>query len=159
MQGFYYFLDDPAHPRLRSIVSTTFTPRIVLNFRERIQQIADELLDASLGARGEAEFMGEVSYPMTIRVITEILGATGEEDQRFFHEHALALAGLLEWDAPAERGGRGRRVHDGDQQPLRGSDGGPRERASPDLISSLIAARGKAGPRTVSRSSSCASCW
>lgn len=103
MQGFYYFLDDPAHRRLRSIVSTTFTPRIVTNFRTRIQEIADGLLDASLGANGKAEFMSEVSYPMTIRVITEILGATSDEDQKFFYDRSLALAGLLEWDAPDER--------------------------------------------------------
>ena len=91
MQGFYYFLDDPAHRRLRSIVSTTFTPRIVTNFRARIQEIADGLLDASLGANGKAEFMSEISYPMTIRVITEILGATSEEDQKFFYDRSLAL--------------------------------------------------------------------
>jgi pimeloyl-[acyl-carrier protein] synthase len=102
-QGFYYFLDDLAHQRLRSVVSTTFTPRIVTDFRPRIQQIADELLDASLGARGEAEFMSDVAYPLTIRVVTEILGAAGQEDQAFFRQHAIALAGLLEWDATPQR--------------------------------------------------------
>lgn len=103
MQGFYYFLDDPAHRRLRSIVSTTFTPRIVTNFRARIEQIANELLDASLGTRGEMEFMSDLAYPMTIRVVTEILGASTEEDQKFFYDKGWALAGLLEWDAPNER--------------------------------------------------------
>ncbi|HEX4223229.1 MAG TPA: hypothetical protein VHZ97_12760, partial [Pseudonocardiaceae bacterium] len=103
MQGFYYFLDDPEHRRLRSIVSTTFTPRVVLNFRERIQEIADQLLDQTLGATGRAEFMTDISYPMTIRVITEILGVTDEEDHKFFADLGYALAGLLEWDAPVER--------------------------------------------------------
>ncbi|MFI2189705.1 cytochrome P450 [Streptomyces sioyaensis] len=103
MQGFYYFLDEPEHRRLRSIVSTTFTPRIVLNFRERIQQILDELLDQTLAKNGTVEFMSEISYPMTIRVITEILGVSEEEDHTFFADLGLALAGLLEWDAPVER--------------------------------------------------------
>lgn len=103
MQGFYYFLDEPAHRRLRNVVSTTFTPRIVAGFRPRIQQIADELLEESLGRHGEMEFMSDLAYPLTIRVITEILGATTAEDQAFFHQHAAALAGLLEWDAPPAR--------------------------------------------------------
>lgn len=103
MQGFYYFLDDPEHRRLRSIVSTTFTPRVVLNFRARIQQICNQLLDGTLGADGAAEFMTDISYPMTIRVITEILGVSNEEDHTFFYELAYELAGLLEWDAPVER--------------------------------------------------------
>lgn len=103
MQGFYYFLDDPEHRRLRSIVSTTFTPRVVLNFRERIQQICDKLLDSTLGANGSADFMAEISYPMTIRVITEILGVSDEADHNFFFDLAYDLAGLLEWDASVER--------------------------------------------------------
>ena len=103
MQGFYFFLDEPAHRRLRSVVSTTFTPRIVSRFVPRIQQIVDELLDASIGERGEMEFMSELAYPLTIRVVTEILGVVDEEDQKFFADRALALAGLLEWDASVER--------------------------------------------------------
>lgn len=103
MQGFYSFLDDPEHRRLRSIVSTTFTPRVVLNFRERIQQICDELVDGTLGRDGTAEFMADISYPMTIRVVTEILGVSSEEDHQFFGELSHLLAGLLEWDAPVDR--------------------------------------------------------
>jgi cytochrome P450 len=107
MQGFYYFLDDPQHRRLRGIVATTFTPRVVLNFRERIQQIADQLLDETLGANGHAEFMADIAYPMTIRIITEILGVVTEEDHRFFADLSGDLAGLIEWDAPMERVIRG----------------------------------------------------
>lgn len=141
MQGFYYFLDDPHHRRLRSVVSTTFTPRVVLNFRGRIQQIVDDLLDASLGERGEAEFMADISYPLTIRVVTEILGCDTEDDQKFMYDRALALAGLLEWDAPVER------VTEGGESMMQISnrfvDLLEARRAQPreDLISSLIEAR------------------
>ncbi|NKY97198.1 cytochrome P450 [Nocardiopsis alborubida] len=141
MQGFYYFLDDPHHRRLRSVVSTTFTPRIVSSFRGRIQQIVDGLLDSSLGERGEAEFMNDVSYPLTIRVVTEILGFDAEEDQKFLYDRALALAGLLEWDAPVER------VTEGGESMMEISNRfvdlleSRRQEPRDDLISSLIAAR------------------
>lgn len=140
MQGFYYFLDEPAHRRLRSVVSTTFTPRIVTGFRPRIEQIANELLDSSLGERGEMEFMSDLAYPMTIRVVTEILGATSPEDQAFFYEKGAALAGLLEWDAPVER------IEAGGQSMLEISERfvdileARRDAPANDLVSSLIAA-------------------
>jgi pimeloyl-[acyl-carrier protein] synthase len=141
MQGFYYFLDDPEHRRLRSIVSTTFTPRVVLNFRERIQQICDELLDSTLGATGSAEFMTDISYPMTIRVITEILGVSEEQDHKFFFDLAFALAGLLEWDAPVGRvlaGGESMmKISERFVDVLEDRQGAPRE----DLISALIQAQ------------------
>lgn len=141
MQGFYYFLDDPEHRRLRSIVSTTFTPRLVLNFRDRIQQICDELLDRTLEANGTAEFMTEISYPMTIRVITEILGVSKEEDHQFFADLGYALAGLLEWDAPVDR------VLAGGESMMRISERfvdvleDRREKPRTDLISELIQAQ------------------
>lgn len=141
MQGFYYFLDDPHHRRLRSVVSTTFTPRIVLNFRERIQEIVDELLDASLGSRGDAEFMGDISYPMTIRVITEILGCDSEGDQKFMYDRALALAGLLEWDAPVDRVTEGGDSMMAISERLVDLMEARRESPRDDLISSLIGAR------------------
>jgi pimeloyl-[acyl-carrier protein] synthase len=103
MQGFYYFLDEPEHRRLRSIVSSTFTPRVVERFRPRIQEVLDELLEDSLEQRGEVEFMSEIAYPLTVRIVTEILGASNPEDQAFFLERSAALAGLLEWDAPLSR--------------------------------------------------------
>ncbi len=141
MQGFYYFLDDPEHRRLRSIVAATFTPRMVERFRPRIQQVLDELLAGSLDQRGHVEFMSEVAYPLTVRIVTEILGSSTAEDEAFFLDRAAALAGLLEWDAPLNR------VADGGESMLAISErfvdileqrlGAP----TSDLVSGLITAQ------------------
>lgn len=103
VSGFYFFLDDPQHPRLRSAVSGTFTPRVVQRFQPRIREITTELLDRSLAATGRMEVMSDLAYPLTVRVITEILGVTDPADQQFFLARSGALAGLLEWDGSAER--------------------------------------------------------
>lgn len=39
-------VDPPDHTRLRALVSKAFTPRMIEQLRPRIQQVADELLDA-----------------------------------------------------------------------------------------------------------------
>ena len=41
------FSDPPDHTRLRALANRAFTPRVVLAMRARVQQIADQLLDAA----------------------------------------------------------------------------------------------------------------
>jgi cytochrome P450 len=39
-------LDEPGHTRLRTLVHRAFTPAMVERLQERIQEIADQLIDA-----------------------------------------------------------------------------------------------------------------
>jgi pimeloyl-[acyl-carrier protein] synthase len=65
--------DPPAHTRLRALVSSSFTPRMVESLRPRAQTIADKLLDeASL--RGELDVINEYAIPLTTTIIGEMLG-------------------------------------------------------------------------------------
>ena len=41
-------MDDPDHRRLRNLVHKAFTPRMIMGLAERIETIANELLDAAI---------------------------------------------------------------------------------------------------------------
>ena len=66
-------IDPPEHTRLRRLVSKAFTARRVATLRPRVQQIADGLLD-SIAPRGQADLVADLAFPLTIAVISELLG-------------------------------------------------------------------------------------
>jgi cytochrome P450 len=74
--------DPPDHTRLRSLVNLSFTPRLIEQWRERIQAIADELLDAVQG-KGEMDLVDALAFPLPIIVITEMLGIPSEDRMKF----------------------------------------------------------------------------
>lgn len=69
------FLDDPAHARLRNLVSKSFTPRRAEGWRPEIRKVATELLDA-VDASGASEFdlMAAIAAPLPAIAIARILG-------------------------------------------------------------------------------------
>ncbi|GCE31713.1 cytochrome P450 [Dictyobacter alpinus] len=75
-------VDAPDHTRLRSLVSKAFTPRMIEQLRPRIQQIADELLDA-VQDRGQMDLIADFAYPLPLTVILEMLGIPSDERQQF----------------------------------------------------------------------------
>jgi cytochrome P450 PksS len=75
-------VDPPDHTRLRGLVSKAFTPRMIERMRPRIQQIADELLDA-VQARGEMDIVADYAYPLPMTVICEMLGIPSEDRAQF----------------------------------------------------------------------------
>ena len=74
--------DPPDHRRLRSLVSSVFTPRAVQRMRDRIQEITDDLLDAVV-AHGEMDVVGDLAYPLPSIVISEMLGVPAEDRDDF----------------------------------------------------------------------------
>jgi cytochrome P450 len=75
-------LDAPDHTRLRRLVASAFTPRMVATLASRITQITDELLSAA--AHGsELELVSQLAYPLPVRIISELLGVPPEDHSRF----------------------------------------------------------------------------
>ena len=67
-------VDPPEHTRYRRLVSKVFTARAVEGLRARVQELADELLDA-LAARGRgADLIRDYALELPVAVIAEILG-------------------------------------------------------------------------------------
>ena len=141
----FLFRDPPDHTRLRSLVASAFTPKMVSRLRHRAEEIATELLETALD-RERFDAVAELAYPLPIGVICELLGVPAADHQRFCtwsralargidpdyllsdeehrqrQEATVALAGYFA-DLLAER----RRV------------------PGPDLLSALLAARDRSG--------------
>ena len=77
------FDDPPQHTRLRKVVDETFSRHRVERLRERISTIVEELLRTAIET-GETDFYTRVAEPLFARIISEILGLPGS-NQDIFH--------------------------------------------------------------------------
>jgi cytochrome P450 len=85
-------LDSPDHTRLRALVHKAFTPNLVGRMRNRIQTLADELLERVM-YEGEIDLIKDYALPLPVIIITEILGVpTSDRDK--FHEWSKAVVSL-----------------------------------------------------------------
>ncbi|MUG45819.1 cytochrome P450 family protein [Paenibacillus woosongensis] len=76
------FSDPPDHKRLRGLVQKAFTPQLISGMRERIQQIADELL-AEVEGQESINLIDEYAFPLPIIVISEMLGVPNSDRDKF----------------------------------------------------------------------------
>jgi pimeloyl-[acyl-carrier protein] synthase len=135
------FRDPPDHTRLRALVSKAFTPRVIEQMRDHIQEIVDRLLDTAL-PRGEMDVIADLAYPLPVRVICEMLGVPLSDHESIRHWSAdiarsLDAIGLPSDTSIVERGRTARRAIGDYFRRLV-----PKRRASPanDLLTGLIAA-------------------
>ena len=74
--------DPPVHSRLRKLVNRAFTPRLVAALEPRLRQITRELL-ANVEDRGEFDLVHDLSTPLPVIVIAEMLGVEPEHRADF----------------------------------------------------------------------------
>lgn len=75
-------MDPPKHTDIRSIVSRSFTPKVMREWEPRIHEIAVELLNSVQG-QSEFDIVNDFSYPLPVIVIAEMLGVPSSEMKRF----------------------------------------------------------------------------
>ncbi len=75
-------LDGPEHMRQRTLVSKAFTTRMVNAMQDRIQRVADDLLD-QVQAKGQMDLIDDYAFPLPIIVIAEMLGIPAADRDRF----------------------------------------------------------------------------
>jgi len=85
-------LDPPDHTRLRALVHKAFTPGLIGQMRERIQALADELLEG-VARKGEMDLINDYALPLPMTIITEILGVP-TTDRNKFHKWSQAVVSL-----------------------------------------------------------------
>jgi cytochrome P450 len=74
--------DPPRHRQLRSLVSQAFTPKAIAQLAPRIAAIAHELLD-TVAAQRKMDVIQDLSYPLPVIVIAEMLGIPTNDRARF----------------------------------------------------------------------------
>jgi cytochrome P450 len=94
-------LDPPDHTRLRRLVSKVFTARRVDRLRPRVEEITAELVRA-FAPTGRVELISEFATPLPIRVISELLGVPGDEQDDFRRWATVVLAEPQETDVVLE---------------------------------------------------------
>jgi vitamin D3 1,25-hydroxylase len=75
-------MDPPGHTRLRKLVSRSFTLRRTEDLRSRIEELADELLDA-MPTSGPVDLMANYAFLLPVFVICELLGVPAEDRDDF----------------------------------------------------------------------------
>jgi cytochrome P450 PksS len=76
------FMDAPDHTRLRALVHKAFTPRMIEQMRDQIQDLTNGLLDAA-EPRGGMDLIADFALPLPLTVIGRILGVPPEDNDRF----------------------------------------------------------------------------
>jgi cytochrome P450 len=128
-------MDPPEHTRLRRLVGRAFTARRVAELRPRIEQITEELLDAMATKPRPVDLVENLSLPLPVQVICELLGVPVADRERF-HAWSDAMLGSIKRD-PAEIMGAFRQIGAYLAELIEAK----RREPADDMLTALIAAR------------------
>jgi len=74
--------DEPDHTRLRVLVHKAFTPTMIQKLSSRIEQIANDLLDA-VANKPVIDFMADFALPLPLTIIGEMMGVSSVDRMKF----------------------------------------------------------------------------
>jgi pimeloyl-[acyl-carrier protein] synthase len=72
------FMDPPHHTRIRDLLHKSFTPSVLAQLQTTIRRIIHELLER-MATLEQVDFIQDFTYPLPVRVITEMLGVPLED--------------------------------------------------------------------------------
>jgi methyl-branched lipid omega-hydroxylase len=80
-------MDDPRHSRLRNIVRSAFTPRVLARVEESVRDRARRLVASMVADNpdGRGEIVSELAGPLPLQIICDMMGIPDEDHQRIFH--------------------------------------------------------------------------
>lgn len=81
--------DPPEHGRLRNFSSSWFTPRTLEGYRDRFEEIADDLIDEI--EPGNVDIVPAFTHPYPVMIIAESLGLPVEDYEQFMEWSDAAL--------------------------------------------------------------------
>jgi cytochrome P450 len=131
--------DPPVHTRLRGLVSRAFTPRRIAELEGRIREITSDLIGAIAG-KPRCDLTADLSFPLPVIVIAEMLGVEPERRAEFKHwsdDIVRLISGTQNQDAPPGMGESMRAFRGYFEEIIERRRREPRE----DLISALVRAQ------------------
>jgi cytochrome P450 len=80
-------MDDPGHSRLRNIVRSAFTPRVLTRIEDSVRDSARRLVAEMVAANpdGPGELVTDFAGPLPLQIICDMMGIPDEDHQRVFH--------------------------------------------------------------------------
>ncbi|TPG33656.1 cytochrome P450 [Mycolicibacterium hodleri] len=80
-------MDDPRHARLRNIVRSAFTPRVLAFIEDSVRDRARRLVEAMIADNpaGTAELVASLAGPLPLQIICDMMGIPEEDHQKVFH--------------------------------------------------------------------------
>ena len=133
------FLDPPDHTRLRGLVSKAFTPRAIEQMRDRIGEIANELLDKVEG-QSSFDLMAAFCQPYPTIVNAEMLGVDPKDQADFKRWTDDGVAAGFDPFASEETQKRAKVAREQLEEYLRKAIAERRAEPKDDLITALIQA-------------------
>jgi cytochrome P450 len=79
-------LDDPRHTRLRNIVRSAFTPRVLSRIEDSVRDRAHRLVAAMVAGNpdGTADFVAALAGPLPLQIICDMMGIPESDHQKVF---------------------------------------------------------------------------
>ena len=93
-------MDPPKHHQMRNIVSKAFTPKAISELEPRIAEIVHELANP-LKSKQQMDLIHDISYPLPVIVIAELLGVP-PEDRRLFKDWSDVIVKMPEDNTETE---------------------------------------------------------
>ncbi|MDA2895288.1 cytochrome P450 [Mycolicibacterium sp. BiH015] len=80
-------MDDPRHTRLRNIVRSAFTPRVLALIEDSVRLRARSLVEDMIAAHpdGRGELVAELAGPLPLQIICDMMGIPEQDHQKIFH--------------------------------------------------------------------------
>src|SRR5579872_1340363 len=84
-------MDNPRHARLRRIVSAAFNPRMIKSIEDRIEFVANDVIDR-VADKGGCDFVVEVSSRLPLEIICDMMGISASEYDTVFNASNVILS-------------------------------------------------------------------
>ena len=80
-------MDDPRHTRLRNIVRSAFTPRVLAMIEDSVRQRARRLVEEMIAAHpdGHGDLVSALAGPLPLQIICDMMGIPEQDHAQIFH--------------------------------------------------------------------------